>query len=277
MIFVSKTGKFFKKISKKIKDAWDKFQIKEDMKSLSTKAAESLADKICNCKAEKDNLCKAKKDNLVNLNDIVRDVMKDKKRYYLCIGKVALEKEIEELNRIANHQNIGFTKPVTRNDNSKFGKSIKTGNKAKDKESTTPEPKSVYKALKADFENNGKFVSLGAGGLRGILDPSKFQYYKVVYPMLSIENEAKKIEYLEKLVECKWIANSMFCAAGSAKIYKKALEELRKNLENEKADNKAKEEVDRESEEDDSEEYRNGHLNPFDDESSEDENSDDNY
>lgn len=215
-------------------------KLKEDMKGLDTRAAEGLADAIIKVGDE---------DGEINLNKIARAAMKDKGRYYLRIGKKALEGEKKVLNTMsgkhieiisegsldAGIEGSNFGKLV---ENIKqAGKNIKTLGKnikhkvKKDGEKEEYEeyehltsPKKAIESLKSEF-GVGTIISLGAGGLRGILDPTNFQWYEVEYPVFKI-NEGGKEELLEKLIHCKWVPNSMFCAAGSAKIYKQALKTL---------------------------------------------------
>lgn len=215
-------------------------KLNEDMKGLDTRAAKGLADAIISGGDEKGE---------INLNKIAHDAMEGKKRYYLLIGKKALEGEKKVLNTMsgkhieiisegsldAGIEGSNFGKLVENikqagKNIAKWGKNIKHKVK-KDGEKEEYEeyehltsPKKATRSLKAEF-GVGTIISLGAGGLRGILDPTNFRWYVVEYPVFKITEGGKK-ELLEKLISCKWVPNSMFCAAGSAKIYKQALNEL---------------------------------------------------
>lgn len=217
-------------------------KLNEDMKGLDTRAAKGLADAIISGGDEKGE---------INLNKIAHDAMEGKKRYYLLIGKKALEGEKKVLDTIISGEYIetviakgdvdagikgsNFGKLVENikqagKNIAKWGKNIKHKVK-KDGEKEEYEEfehltslKKAISSLKYEF-GLGTIISLGAGGLRGILDPTNFRWYEVKYPVFKI-TEGGKEELLEKLINCKWVPNSMFCAAGSAKIYKKALTTL---------------------------------------------------
>lgn len=164
------------------------------MKSISKEAAKELVRRVKKC-------------DEIDLDDVVHKVLGDNKRHYLNIGIGALVNEMRTLN------NMGC-------------KGLKGDTLEKPKTIKVPDDKDYDKAVKDAFNAN-KNVSLGSIGEKALRLGKK--YYIVEYPSFTLNykiNKNIKIDFLKELARCQLVANSMFCFAGSAKIYKQAIKEL---------------------------------------------------
>ena len=73
------------------------------------------------------------------------------------------------------------------------------------------------------LDNKAIVFSLGAGGIKGMFIPGEFTCYMINYPKYKFKNEAAKKAFLNYLISCKAVPNSMFCWIGSGRKYKNAL------------------------------------------------------
>lgn len=159
------------------------------------------------------------------LSDTVQDALRDGHRNFLSISKKKLDKEIAILNGIEGEgiELLGSKGSVEQYDY-KLANIIKkaTGSDATD-EWSRKELTNELKGFEADT-----VISFGAGAVKGRLIPGKLICYEVFYPDFKIKHKEAAISFLEQLRDCPTVVNSMFCFAGSAKMYKKAIQNLKK-------------------------------------------------
>ncbi len=221
------------------------------MAGLGDKCAKELANKLVEVYNSGGN-------GDIDITDLAKEVLADNKRWYVKIGKSALLSELDVINKAAKDAGCAFGKgkaAVHKKEPKSLFKGIfnilgdafseginelkeyseeASGKLPKTRMTTERDELEIVKGLdslspteiKMILRKDPGILSSGAGGFRGVFD-SKFTCYSVTYPYISFLSQKIIRAFTENMKKCKLVPNSLFCAAGSAKIYKKALDEMK--------------------------------------------------
>lgn len=215
------------------------------MSSLGDECAKALANKL--------KQIYSSGDDTIDMTDLCKNVLADNNRWYVKIGKSALLNEANVLNKASSackgrslakvtmHKKApkGFFRTIVaafgeigsicgeaiEETVDEYGITAKTALKKEYDELLIPN-KSTSAQAEELLQINDEILSSGAGGFRKII-ATKFTCYSIKYPKINFENKEQIKKFTENMKTCKTVPNSLFCSAGSAKIYKKVLDQMK--------------------------------------------------